>query len=115
MTRLIHMVRLVGFQTVPPALPLVVFMVIMGLASPVWASMPWEGPLQKLLSSLTGPVAKALGTIAIVCLGFAIAFSEGGSFLRKALWVIMGLVLAFNAASWGITFLGYGADGGGGS
>lgn len=57
------------------------------------AGMPWEGPLNRLLQSLTGPVAKAVGVVSIVGLGFGIAFSEGGSGLRKALWVVLGLAV----------------------
>jgi type IV secretion system protein VirB2 len=91
------------------------FFGLLFFATQAWAAMPWEGPLSKILSSLTGPVAKALGGISILLLGLGTAFSEGGSFMRKALWVVLGLVIAFNAVSWGITFLGYGADGGGGS
>ena len=69
--------------------------------------MPWEGPLQQLLSSLTGPVSQVVGAVAIIGLGLGIAFSEGGSMMRKALWVVMGLAISFNAVSWGIGFLGY--------
>ena len=69
--------------------------------------MPWEGPLQQLLSSLTGPVSQVVGAVAIIGLGIGIAFSEGGSMMRKALWVVMGLAIAFNAVSWGLGFLGY--------
>jgi type IV secretory pathway VirB2 component (pilin) len=69
--------------------------------------MPWEGPLQQLLSSLTGPVSQVIGAVAIIGLGIGIAFSEGGSMMRKALWVVMGLAIAFNAVSWGLGFLGY--------
>jgi type IV secretion system protein TrbC len=69
--------------------------------------MPWEGPLQQLLTSLTGPVSQVIGAVAIIGLGIGIAFSEGGSIMRKALWVVMGLAIAFNAVSWGIGFLGY--------
>jgi type IV secretion system protein VirB2 len=69
--------------------------------------MPWEGPLQQLLSSLTGPVSQVIGAVAIIGLGIGIAFSEGGSIMRKALWVVMGLAIAFNAVSWGLGFLGY--------
>ncbi len=69
--------------------------------------MPWEGPLQQLLNSLTGPVSQVIGAVAIIGLGVGIAFSEGGSIMRKALWVVMGLAIAFNAVSWGIGFLGY--------
>ena len=31
--------------------------------------MPWEGPIQQLVASLTGPVAKGVGIVAIVGLG----------------------------------------------
>ncbi len=69
--------------------------------------MPWEGPLQNLIDSLTGPVAKAIGIAAIVCLGIGIAFSEGGSMLRKALFVVFGLALTFSATTWALPFLGF--------
>jgi type IV secretion system protein VirB2 len=69
--------------------------------------MPWEGPLQQLLTSLTGPVSQVIGAVAIIGLGVGIAFSEGGSMMRKALWVVLGLAIAFNAVSWGLGFLGY--------
>jgi type IV secretion system protein VirB2 len=61
--------------------------------------MPWESPLNQLLNSLQGPVAKALGFVAIILCGIGIAFSEGGSTLRKALYVVTGLAVAFNAAT----------------
>src|SRR6185369_6918089 len=70
-------------------------------------SMPWEGPLQQLIDSLTGPVAKGIGIAAIVCLGIGIAFSEGGSMLRMALFVVMGLALTFSATTWALPFLGF--------
>ena len=69
--------------------------------------MPWEGPLQQLLDSLTGPVSRVIGAVAIIGLGLGIAFSEGGSMMRKALWVVLGLAIAFNAVSWGLGFLGF--------
>jgi type IV secretion system protein VirB2 len=69
--------------------------------------MPWEGPLNQLLMSLSGPVARAIGGIAIIGLGIGLAYSEGGSTMRKALWVVIGLALAFNALTWGLTFLGF--------
>jgi type IV secretory pathway VirB2 component (pilin) len=69
--------------------------------------MPWEGPLNQLLDSLTGPVSRVIGAVAIIGLGVGLAFSEGGSMMRKALWVVLGLAIAFNAVSWGIGFLGF--------
>jgi type IV secretion system protein TrbC len=78
-----------------------------GLSSGLGGSMPWEGPLQQLLDSLTGPVSRVIGAVAIIGLGVGIAFSEGGSMMRKALWVVLGLAIAFNAVSWGLGFLGF--------
>lgn len=77
-----------------------------GLGS-LGGGMPWEGPLNQLLDSLTGPVSRVVGAVAIIGLGVGIAFSEGGSMMRKALWVVLGLAVAFNAVSWGIGFLGF--------
>jgi type IV secretion system protein VirB2 len=77
------------------------------LGSGLGGSMPWEGPLQQLLDSLTGPVSRVIGAVAIIGLGVGIAFSEGGSMMRKALWVVLGLAIAFNAVSWGLGFLGF--------
>jgi len=81
------------------------------LSSPVFAAstgMPWEGPLDQLLNSLTGPVSRVIGAVAIISLGLGLAFSEGGSMLRKALWVVLGLAIAYNAVSWGLGFMGFG-------
>jgi type IV secretion system protein VirB2 len=79
-------------------------------SSPAWASsagMPWEGPMQKLVQSLTGPVAKAIGVFAIVACGLGMAFSEGGSGMKKVLWVAIGLAVTFSAATWGLSFMGF--------
>jgi type IV secretory pathway VirB2 component (pilin) len=85
----------------------VVVLVATGDALASSAGMPWEGPLNRILQSLTGPVAKAVGVFSIVGLGFGIAFSEGGSGLRKALWVVLGLAIAFSATSFFIGFMGF--------
>ena len=76
-----------------------------------WATsqnMPWENPLNELLDSISGPVARVAGALAIILFGLGIAFSEGGSMLRKGLWMIMGLTITFNAISWGLGFMGFG-------
>ena len=70
--------------------------------------MPWEGWLDKVLNSITGPVAKAVGVIAIVGCGLGMAFSEGGSTMRKFMMVLLGLSIAFTASTFFLDFLGYG-------
>lgn len=71
------------------------------------AGMPWEARLDGLLSSLQGPVARVLGAFAIIGLGVGLAFSEGGSMMKRALWVVFGLTLAFNATTWALPWLGF--------
>jgi type IV secretion system protein VirB2 len=88
-------------------IPVALILLAAGEALASSAGMPWEGPLNKLLLSLTGPVAKAIGVFAIIGLGFGIAFSEGGSGLRKALWVVLGLAIAFSATSFFLSFMGF--------
>lgn len=62
-------------------------------------ALPWEGPMQKILDSLTGPVARILGVIAIVIAGFGIAFGEAGSGVRRLFQVILGLSIVYSAAA----------------
>lgn len=61
--------------------------------------MPWEGPLQKIMHSISGPVAMTLGVIVIVLAGLGIAFGESGSGVKKILMVVVGLAIAFTASS----------------
>lgn len=68
--------------------------------------LPWESPLQKILQSLTGPVAKILGVIAITIAGFGIAFGEAGSGVRRLFQVIFGLSIVFSAASLVVSLFG---------
>lgn len=71
------------------------------------SGMPWESPLTKILSSVTGPVARAGGILAIVAAGLGLAFSEGGGFMRKVLGVVFGLSITFSATTFISNFLGY--------
>ena len=66
--------------------------------------MPWEGPLDTIMQSLAGPVAKAVGIIAIVLTGLGFAFAEGGSALRKGIGIVFGLAIAFTATTFISTF-----------
>ena len=75
-------------------------------------NMPWESPLNNILHSITGPVVKAAGILAIVATGLALAFSEGGGFMRKVVSVVFGLSIAFSAATFITDFLGYGGGAG---
>ena len=74
------------------------------------SGMPWEGPLEQILASLSGPVARVIGVAAIIITGLSIAFGEGGGGMRKMLWVVFGLTIAFSATTFFLSFFG-GAQG----
>jgi len=70
--------------------------------------MPYEGQLNTILNSISGPVARVAGAISIIVFGLGLAFSEGGGLVRKGLGILLGLTIAFNAVSWGLGFFGFG-------
>ena len=82
-------------------------------AHPAWASgggsgaMPRDDKLTAVADSITGPVAKAIGVIAIALTGLGVAFSEGGSWVRKGLSVIFGLSIAFTASTFALSFFNF--------
>jgi type IV secretion system protein TrbC len=69
--------------------------------------MPWEQPLQQVLDSLTGPVARAAAVVGIIISGMAILFSEGGGGVRKLAFVGLGIAIMFGAVSFFLTFFGF--------
>lgn len=69
--------------------------------------MPWEGPLEKILASLTGPVAKVLGVISIVIAGLGLAFGESGGSMRRIFQIVLGLSIAFTASSLVVSLFGF--------
>ena len=71
------------------------------------AAMPWDDKLSAVADSITGPVAKAIGVIAIALTGLGVAFSEGGSWVRRGLSVIFGLSIAFTASSFALSFFNF--------
>ncbi|MBL8560281.1 MAG: TrbC/VirB2 family protein [Hyphomonadaceae bacterium] len=71
------------------------------------SGMPWEGPLEQIVDSMTGPVARAAAVIAIVIAGVAITFSEGGGGIRKLAFVGLGIAVMFAAVSFFLDFFGF--------
>jgi type IV secretory pathway VirB2 component (pilin) len=69
--------------------------------------MPWETPMQNLLDSLTGPVAKTIAIASIVLLGLGFALGESGGIVRRICGLVFGVAIAFSAAQWGMTFFGF--------
>ena len=84
-----------------------VFVVLAPAAFASSAGMPWESPLQRLVQSLTGPVAKAIGIAAIVIAALGMAISEGGHTLKTFLKILLGLSIAFTAGTFGLQLVGF--------
>ena len=79
-------------------------------AGPAFAGgsgMPWEGPLQQVVQSITGPVVQAAAVIAVVLFGAGVAMSESGSSMRRALGILFGLTIAFAASTFFLDFFGF--------
>lgn len=71
------------------------------------SGMPWEGPLQQIVESITGPVVQAAAVIAVVIFGAGVAMSEGGSNMRRGLGILFGLSIAFAASTFFLDFFGF--------
>ncbi|MFT3964644.1 MAG: TrbC/VirB2 family protein [Sphingobium sp.] len=71
------------------------------------SSMPWEGPLQSILESIEGPVAKIIAVIVIIVTGLGLAFGDSNGGFRKLIQIVFGLSIAFAASSFFLTFFSF--------
>jgi type IV secretion system protein TrbC len=69
--------------------------------------MPWEAPLQRILESIEGPVAKVIAVVIIIVTGLSLAFGDMGGGLRRLLQIVFGLSIAFAATSFFLTFFSF--------
>jgi type IV secretion system protein VirB2 len=85
---------------------------IIALASfPAWAAgsnMPWEQPLNQILQSVEGPVAKILAVIIIIVTGLSLAFGDTSGGFRRLIQIVFGLSIAFAASSFFLSFFSFG-------
>ena len=85
--------------------------VCLALAAPAHAAgsgMPWEGPLDQILQSIEGPVARIAAVIIIIMTGLALAFGETSGGMRKLIQIVFGLSIAFAATSFFLAFFSFG-------
>lgn len=86
--------------------------VVAGLiAAPAWAggsSMPWEAPLQQILESIEGPVAKIIAVMIIIVTGLTLAFGDTSGGARRMIQIVFGLSIAFAASSFFLSFFSFG-------
>ena len=81
------------------------------LTLPVHAAgsgMPWEAPLQQILESIEGPVAKIVAVIIIIITGLSLAFGDMSGGFRRLIQIVFGLSIAFAATSFFLSFFSFG-------
>ncbi|MBI1866964.1 MAG: TrbC/VirB2 family protein [Methylocystis sp.] len=72
------------------------------------SSMPWEQPLQQILQSIEGPVAKIIAVIIIIVTGLSLAFGDTSGGFRRLIQIVFGLSIAFAASSFFLSFFSFG-------
>ena len=79
-----------------------------GTAYAAGSGMPWEQPLQQVLDSVQGPVAKILAVMIIIITGLTLAFGETSGGFRRLIQIVFGLSIAFAASSFFLSFFSFG-------
>jgi type IV secretion system protein VirB2 len=72
------------------------------------SNMPWEQPLQQVLDSIQGPVAKIIAVMIIIITGLSLAFGETSGGFRRLIQIVFGISIAFAASSFFLSFFSFG-------
>jgi type IV secretion system protein TrbC len=79
-----------------------------GPALAAGSNMPWEQPLNQILQSVEGPVAKIIAVIIIITTGLSLAFGDTSGGFRRLIQIVFGLSIAFAASSFFVSFFSFG-------
>ncbi|MBB4189421.1 type IV secretion system protein VirB2 [Sinorhizobium terangae] len=81
-----NMVASIGLR----AAPMVLVLVAPALASSGGGGLPWEGPLEQIQESITGPVAGYIALAAVAIAGGMLIFGgELNDFARRLIYVVL--------------------------
>jgi len=72
------------------------------------SNMPWEQPLNQILQSVEGPVAKIIAVVIIITTGLSLAFGDTSGGFRRLIQIVFGLSIAFAASSFFLSFFSFG-------
>ncbi|MDZ3837008.1 MAG: TrbC/VirB2 family protein [Rhodospirillales bacterium] len=86
----------------------VVTLLLCGTAHAAGSGMPWEQPLEQVLLSVQGPVARIVAVIIIIITGLTLAFGETSGGFRRLIQIVFGLTIAFAASSFFLSFFSFG-------
>ncbi len=85
----------------------VIMAALTGTARAAGSNMPWEAPLQSILDSIQGPVAKIVAVIIIIVTGLTLAFGDTSGGFRRLIQIVFGLSIAFAASSFFLSFFSF--------
>ncbi len=83
-------------------------LVLSSTAHAAGSSMPWEQPLEQVLQSVEGPVAKIVAVIIIIVTGLTLAFGDSSGGFRRLIQIVFGISIAFAASSFFLSFFSFG-------
>jgi type IV secretion system protein TrbC len=81
---------------------------VVSSAQAAGSNMPWEQPLNQILQSVEGPVAKIIAVIIIIVTGLSLAFGDTSGGFRRLIQIVFGLSIAFAASSFFLSFFSFG-------
>ena len=80
-----------NIRRIAAAAAFAVFAFVTAPAYAAGSNMPWEQPLNQILESVQGPVAKVVSVIIIVITGLTLAFGETSGGFRRLIQIVFGL------------------------
>ena len=90
------------------AIPTALLLFVATPALAAGTNMPWEQPLQQVLDSVQGPVAKIVAVLIIIVTGLTLAFGETAGGFRRLIQIVFGISIAFAASSFFLSFFSFG-------
>jgi len=89
---------------------LIAIAIVLASTQPAFAAgsgMPWEAPLQRILDSVQGPVAKVSAVVIIIITGLSLSFGDMSGGFRRLVQIVFGLSIAFAASSFFLSFFAF--------
>ena len=89
------------------ALFLPLSLLVVAQAHAAGSNMPWEAPLQAVLDSVQGPVARIIAVMVIIVTGLTLAFGDTSGGFRRLIQIVFGLSIAFAASTFFLSFFSF--------
>ena len=91
-------------------IPLLCILLIVLYPTQIWAAgsgLPWEEPLDRIVNSIQGPVARVIAVIIITLTGLSLAFGDTSGGFKRLIQIVFGLTIAFASATFFLSFFNF--------